>query len=274
MMPMALLPAVFLLPEMRQMTIAAMTLCLLSFIDDRYGLPVIARLLAHSLVVLAVIVLGDLSASPVALGVFVLLLLWGVNLFNFMDGADGLAGGMAAIGFLVYGIASWQGAPTISTLCLLLSVTATGFLLFNFSPAKVFLGDAGSIPLGFLAVAIGLFGWHRQLWPAWFPILVFSPFFVDATVILLKRLFKGERVWLAHRDHYYQRLVRMHMTHRRLALGEYALMAATGLSALAMLRFERNVQFVGLLFWVSLYAVAMITIDSRWQRHQAKETKT
>jgi hypothetical protein len=97
------------------------------------------------------------------------------------------------------------------------------FLLLNFSPARVFMGDAGSVPLGFLAGGIGIAGWRTVSWPAWFPLLVFSPFVVDASVTLARRMFmRRERFWHPHREHYYQRLVRMGWSHRRLALTEYA----------------------------------------------------
>ena len=132
------------------------------------------------------------------------------------------------------------------------------------------MGDAGSIALGFLVGALGLLGWQSQLWPLWFPLLVFSPFICDASVTLVKRLLRGEKVWQAHREHYYQRLVRMGWSHRRLALGEYGIMVTAGLSAITMLHLDRNVQFVGLLLWTSLYALAMITIDIRWKRHQTR----
>ena len=84
---------------------------------------------------------------------------------------------------------------------------APGFLVFNFPPARVFLGDAGSVPLGFLAGALGAQGALSGAWPMWFPVLVFSPFIVDATVTIARRVARGERIWIAHRDHYYQRLV-------------------------------------------------------------------
>lgn len=63
------------------------------------------------------------------------------------------------------------------------------------------MGDAGSIPLEFFAGAIGLLGWQHSLWSLWFPLLVFSPFVVDATVTLIKRLLRGEKIWQAHRKH-------------------------------------------------------------------------
>ncbi len=201
----------------------------------------------------------------------VLCITWCTNLYNFMDGADGLAGGMALFGFSSCGFVAFAaGSPEIAIACGSIAAAAAGFLLFNFPPARTFMGDAGSIPLGFLMGSLGLVGWQNDLWPLWFPALVFSPFVVDATVTLAKRSLCGERLWEAHRDHYYQRLVRMGWSHRRLALSEYGIMLAAGWSATTMLHLDRNMQFVGLLLWVSLYALAMIAIDIRWKQHQIR----
>ena len=129
------------------------------------------------------------------------------------------------------------------------------------------MGDAGSIPLGFLAGAIGLLGWQRGLWPLWFPVLVFSCFVLDATVTLLKRLLRGERVWEAHREHYYQRLIQMGWSHQKTALVEYAIMLASG--GVAMVATHRPFIVVtgllGLFLLITLYL--MRVVDLRWHHH-------
>jgi UDP-N-acetylmuramyl pentapeptide phosphotransferase/UDP-N-acetylglucosamine-1-phosphate transferase len=264
---------VWLLLPQRYPVIAPLILllALLSYIDDRSGLPIALRLVGQLAAATLFVMLG-LDFHNLAWGIVaVLWIVWCTNLYNFMDGADGMAGGMAFFGFSAYGlVASSADNQNLALACYSIAAASAGFLLFNFHPAKTFMGDAGSISLGFLLEALGLLGWQDEVWPLWFPLLVFSPFVVDATITLLKRAFRGERVWEAHREHYYQRLVRMGWTHRRLALGEYALMAAVGLSAMAMLKLDWRVQFVGLLLWVSLYAVAMIAIDIRWKQYQAK----
>jgi UDP-GlcNAc:undecaprenyl-phosphate GlcNAc-1-phosphate transferase len=231
----------------------------LSIFDDWRSLPVILRLGAH-LLAAGLLALGLMGSSMVALGA-ALAVAWMTNLFNFMDGANGLAGGMAAIGFAVLGLAF--GAPNASYA---LIGAALGFLVFNFDPAKVFLGDAGSIPLGFLAGGLGLLGIVKGQWPWWFPLLVFSPFVVDATVTLVRRTLRRDRVWAAHREHYYQRLVRMGWSHRRLALFEYMLMAACGISALILLSASMQIRLLGLSVWVAIYAGLMLIIDSCWAR--------
>lgn len=237
-------------------------LFLLSIFDDWRSLPVPLRLGAHLLA--AVLLAFALMGASLPFLAAALAVAWVTNLFNFMDGANGLAGGMAAIGFGTFGLASSE-----PILAFALMGAALGFLMFNFDPARVFLGDAGSIPLGFLAGGLGLLGVVKGQWPGWFPLVVFSPFVVDATVTLLRRVARRERFWVAHREHYYQRLVRMGWSHRRLALVEYALMAACSVSGLAMLQVGFAFQVLGLLVWAAIYAVLMLLIDRRWSKIQA-----
>jgi UDP-N-acetylmuramyl pentapeptide phosphotransferase/UDP-N-acetylglucosamine-1-phosphate transferase len=190
------------------------------------------------------------------------------NLYNFMDGSDGLAGGMALFGFSTYAAAAaFGGAPDVVLLSLCLAAAAAAFLAFNFHPARIFMGDVGSIPLGFLAGSLGLLGWDRNIWPLWFPLLVFSPFIVDASVTLARRALRGERVWQAHRDHYYQRMVRSGLGHAGTALRWYAVMAAAGASSLLALFAPQHLQYLALLAWLSIYLCAGWLIDRRWRNH-------
>ena len=196
----------------------------LSLADDWRSLPVVPRLLGH-LLAAAATVWGLGLPWPAALLV-VPLLVWMTNLYNFMDGADGLAGGMAVIGFATYALAAWPQAPGLAAAGLAIAGAAAGFLVFNFPPARVFLGDAGSVPLGFLAGSLGLAGWQAGLWAPWFPVLVFLPFIADATLTLLRRAIRGERVWQAHREHIYQRLALAGWAGRRLTLSAWLIMLA------------------------------------------------
>lgn len=128
------------------------------------------------------------------------------------------------------------------------------------------MGDVGSIPLGFLAAALGLMGWQQGAWPLWFPVLVFSPFLADASVTLLRRLARGERFWQAHREHYYQRLIRMGWGHRRTAMLEYLLMVAVTASAVAGLRLDAQGQMSMLVIWIVVLGCMMLAVDSLWRR--------
>ncbi len=257
---------VVLLPSSLLWLVPALLLALLSFVDDVRGLPVTVRFAAQ-LVVAAAFSAWVLAGLPLLwVAVATLVTTWLANLYNFMDGSDGLAGGMAAIGFGCSGLAA-LGAGQIDLAAASLSITgaAAAFLVFNLHPARIFMGDAGSIPLGFLAAAFGLLGWRVGAWPIWFPLLVFSPFVVDATVTLVRRLLRGDKVWEAHKEHYYQRLVRMGWGHRRTAFAEYLVMLAAGASAVWGAQSDPSTQIAVLAAWAVLYAVGMVAIDRRWK---------
>lgn len=233
-------------------------------IDDVRSLSVGVRFAVQFIAAIGFVIAS--GVQPIwLLPLLVLGVVWSMNLYNFMDGANGLAGGMAVIGFGAYALAALAGgAGDLAIVSAIMAGAALGFLAWNFDSARIFLGDAGSIPLGFLAAAIGLLGWQQGTWPFWFPLLVFSPFVLDATVTLVRRALQGEKVWQAHRTHYYQRLVGLGWSHRRMALGEYALMIAAAGSAL-MLR-DANWLAGALLIavWAAVYAVIAVGIDRRW----------
>lgn len=237
----------------------------ISLLDDIRSLNVSQRLLAHLIAaVLLVSGSGLFAQHGVLLAVTVLLFtVWMTNLYNFMDGSNGLAGGMALFGFGIYGIAALLAHNTpMALLNFCIAAAAASFLYYNFHPAKIFMGDSGSIPLGFLAAAMGVWGWQQGSWAPWFPLLVFSPFIVDASVTLLKRALRGAKVTEAHREHYYQRLIQLGWGHRNVALAEYGLMLAAGFSALLALRYPFPWQlFLG---WGVIYICVLLLVDARW----------
>jgi UDP-N-acetylmuramyl pentapeptide phosphotransferase/UDP-N-acetylglucosamine-1-phosphate transferase len=248
----------------------AFALGAVSFLDDLYRLPTALRLAAH---VAAAGLLCWYILSPMSwleLALIALGVAWITNLYNFMDGADGLAGGMAVAGFGAYALAAaMMGDAAIALTAGAIVGAAASFLAFNFPPARVFLGDVGSIPLGFLAGALGVIGWRNDLWPLWFPLLAFAPFIGDATITLLRRLLRRERVWQAHREHYYQRMVRMGLGHRRTALIAYALMllcAAAALYGRAQAPAVQAAVFAGA---TALLAAIAVWVDVRWARRPA-----
>lgn len=267
----ALLAAGQCLPEFRLLAWLAGGLALVSLLDDLRGLPARVRLLAH-LGAAAAWVFAVLPAPTFPVALFLILAIgWGINLYNFMDGANGLAGGMALIGFASLAGAAWLGGDArLALFALAIAAAALGFLFFNFDPARIFLGDCGSVPLGFAAGALALWGWQRGVWDWPLPVLAFFPFLADATVTLARRALRGEKVWQAHRSHYYQRLVRMGWSHRRLALHAYALMAGCGLLALCS-----AAQPLAVLAMASAaHGAAFLAVDRRWRRHEQAAGKT
>jgi len=132
------------------------------------------------------------------------------------------------------------------------------------------MGDAGAVPLGFLAAALGLIGWLQRDWAWWFPVLVFAPFIADASVTLVRRLLRREKVWQAHFDHYYQRLVRLGWGHRTTALAEYALMLASGFLALVALALPAAMQAVALAAAAGAYLLIMVSIERAWSARRGE----
>ncbi len=199
-------------PVLQCLLALALLLMLLGVLDDRVDLPVKWRFAVYALscVVAAGLLLAPwgpvalLWLLPVSLG-----MLWLLNLYNFMDGIDGLAAlqCMAAAGAAAW-LASAAGEPEYVLICLLLAVCHLGFLVWNRPPAKLFMGDAGSIPSGFLLGALAVYAQvSGVLSAAVWPILL-AGFVVDATWTLLRRWRRGDNVAQAHREHLYQRLSR------------------------------------------------------------------
>ncbi len=197
-------------------SIAAGLLAAISWLDDLDGLSPITRLVAQA----AAIAIG-LTALPAdhiglrdAFGpvlpelVLGLLWLWWVNAFNFMDGIDGLAGSEAAAigaGLLLLGSFGAAADPTLALLAAAVLGAALGFLRWNWAPARIFLGDVGSVPLGYLTGFLLLSLAEGGNWAA--ALILPLYFLADATITLVRRLLRGERVWQAHREHFYQRAV-------------------------------------------------------------------
>jgi UDP-N-acetylmuramyl pentapeptide phosphotransferase/UDP-N-acetylglucosamine-1-phosphate transferase len=229
---------------------AALLLAAVSWRDDMKSLGILWRLGAQILAVVA----GLVSLNgPVFHGILPdwfdmlvagFLWLWFVNLYNFMDGIDGIAavettsigGGVALVA-----LGAATGPAGAAAWGIVLAAAALGFLPWNWQRAKLFLGDVGSVPLGYLA------GWlllSLAAAGAWKAALILPLYYLaDATITLLRRLRRGEKIWRAHREHYYQRAVQGGMSHAavvkailagNLALAGLALGAETGLGPLAL----------------------------------------
>ena len=253
-----------------------------SFLDDRVGLPVGLRFAVQAIAAVIVVwgvgltlpsipipaiktvVLGGL-AVPVSL----LFLLWMTNLYNFMDGMDGFAGGMTTLGFGFLAYFGWRaGHPFMMLTATIIAMSALGFLFHNFPPARIFMGDVGSIPLGFTGGTLMLLGLRDGLFDFWVPILIFSPFILDATVTVLRRAWQRQKIWEAHRDHYYQRLVLIGWSHRQAVLAEYGVMALCG--GLAVLYHDASEEWrlIILGFWGVLFLSLALAVKGVEQRIQ------
>ena len=192
-------------------------LALLGWLDDHWPLKARIRFVIQLLVCIFLVWSlprgGPFDAPWLALAA-VLFAAWMINLYNFMDGSNGLAAGQGVFAALVL---AWlfqrAGAPGYAALGLLAAASCIGFLPWNLGRARVFMGDVGSLALGFLFAALILYGVAGAAFSLPVGLMVMSLFLADSTLTLLHRVSRGERWYNAHRQHLYQRLIMRGWTH-------------------------------------------------------------
>lgn len=205
--------------------IASIWLAAVSFIDDRHSVPWRIRMgvqaVAASMAVAALWANGPRPAwYGVAVGspCIVLLITGYANAYNFMDGINGIAAGqalVAGVGTAMVAIAAGLSlAHPATTLSLLVAGAAAGFLPHNFPRARMFMGDVSSVPLGFLLAVTAIWIASEKGWWLLLPLAcIHANFALDTTITLFRRWRRGERLYEAHREHFYQRLVRAGWSH-------------------------------------------------------------
>lgn len=218
-------------------------LSLVGMLDDRYDLPAVLRYAAQVATAIGLVSVASLPLPIWSLPIVVIAVTAVINFFNFMDGLDGLVALSSLLLMATAGL--WPLAGAI-----------LGFLLWNWNPAKVFMGDVGSTWLG--AVFAGMVLQQKNPWDAICLLLVAAPLLGDAFTCVLRRLIAGQPIFQAHRLHLFQRLQRAGWSHAKVA-SIYAL--ATGLLAVAR-------QWQGLAAELSVLAVTLI-IAFRWEWTEA-----
>lgn len=220
--------------------IGVLLLGTIGWIDDTRGLGTRVRFAIHIVVAIGtVIAFGGLPALDIGTGVLrlgpagyvlaVLGIVWSINLFNFMDGIDGLAGSQAVLIFAGGALLlAWRGHLPLAATCLVLGASSAGFLTWNWPPARIFMGDCGSGSIGYALAAAAVYAENTRA----LPLLTFATlggFFIgDATVTLIRRWRRGARPTEAHRSHAYQRLTRHLGSHRPVTLIGVALTCVLG----------------------------------------------
>lgn len=223
-------------PITAALLIAGLALGLLSWLDDLRTLGVAIRLGAQFAAVGAGLyflqdeglLLQGLAPEWLDRAVTLVLWVWFVNLFNFMDGIDGIAAIetiVISIGLALLGFAKPAIAPD-PWLALTLAAAALGFMWWNWHPAKLFLGDVGSVPLGYLLGGLLILAAMKGAWAA--ALILPLYFLADATLTLLRRTLKREPIWRAHRQHCYQRAVQAGKSHA-------AVSSAIGIAGLGLI---------------------------------------
>lgn len=187
--------------------------------DDRRHIAPLWRLLAHVLAaVWALFWLGkDLSVVHASLAL--LGIVWLTNLYNFMDGIDGLAGSQALCAALAGGVLLWlSDAPGLALASLTLAMSSAGFLVWNWPPAKIFMGDTGSGLLGYSFAVLALASAQSGALSALIWLILLAPFVLDATLTLLRRMLRGECWYQAHATHLYQRVAQAGYSHKQVTM--------------------------------------------------------
>ena len=246
------------------LVVAVLLIAIVSWVDDLKGLSQIVRLVSHIVAIGAILVVLPVEklyfqgllppwADKLVAG---LIWLWFVNLFNFMDGIDGISG-VETISICI-GIAlvvgGTVGVSGLGGLALAVGGTAAGFLLWNWQPAKIFLGDVGAVPLGFVL------GWlllELAAAGAWAAALILPLYyFSDATITLCRRAICGEKFWQAHRQHFYQQAANGGMSHARISI--MIAVANIGLIAMAWnAANSANVSIIGALIITAALLLVM-----------------
>lgn len=207
--------------------IGAVPISAVSWLDDLRSLPKRLRFVAHSVSaifaicgfgyfqIVSIPILGQLDLGWIGLPITFLWIVGLINAYNFMDGIDGIAGGQAVIAGLGWVWLGWfSGQPFVSILGVLITASSLGFLGHNWPPARIFMGDVGSAFLGYTFAVFPIMAGQNDSRLVLAGVLLVWPFIFDTVFTFLRRLRKGEDVFVAHRSHLYQRLVIAGYSHR------------------------------------------------------------
>jgi Fuc2NAc and GlcNAc transferase len=200
----------------------AVLLSLMGWLDDRRHIPIIVRLLVQLGVSFALIAFGtNMGRSIDWLLILpgVIAVVWLMNSYNFMDGSHGMAGFQGLFSGLLLGLVfTLDGNHDLAMSGYLLAACCLGFLPFNFPRPRIFMGDAGSVPLGFMLAGLMVLGLAGSVLSFPVALLVLAVFLVDSSLTLLSRVIRGEQWYTAHKLHMYQRLIAQGWPHSRVLL--------------------------------------------------------
>ena len=190
--------------------------------DDKFPVSQLLRLLVQLVVSIWLLGFGwwEFPLTDMAfLAVFVVAMVWLMNVYNFMDGSNGMAGFQGVFAGVTMAVLFQLGGEyTMALIAMVVAAACAGFLPLNFPHAKVFMGDVSSVPLGFLFASFAVYGVQSGSMSLSLSILIMSVFLIDATLTLLSRAFRGERWYTAHAQHVYQRLIAKGWSHSRVLM--------------------------------------------------------
>ncbi len=259
--------------QMLGLVLGSLIVSTVAFYDDRKSLSARSRGIAYVIAaIISVLAMGGFFGLRIGqdwylpLGWFgpifaVLVIVWSINLFNFMDGIDGIVGIEALFVLGMGGLFLWLGGGyQLAILSWLLVATVAGFLVWNFPPAKLFMGDVGSTTLGFVISTLALTGEKYIGVPAILWFILYGVFIFDATFTFLRRLLAKERWYEAHRLHAYQRLHQAGWSHRQIVWAMMGLNILLGILAVICF-YRQNFLIYGLLAAFLLLLLVYLRIE-------------
>ncbi|HDO8041295.1 TPA: glycosyltransferase family 4 protein, partial [Legionella pneumophila] len=212
-------------------SIAIIFIATISFIDDFYNLSVTIRFFFQCLIAFLIVIF--ILPSQLDFGLFLFentyliafflffAVIWAINHFNFMDGLDGFCASQAIFLLAAYALFfNSAGSLIYQDFCLILISSLAGFLIFNFPPAKIFMGDVGSASLGLITFFIAIIAQKNYQIPILYWFILNSLFLFDSTVTLIRRIIKHEKWFSPHKKHAYQRLKQLGINSRFILLGQ------------------------------------------------------
>ncbi|MEK7358632.1 MAG: glycosyltransferase family 4 protein [Bdellovibrionota bacterium] len=214
-------------PELRILALLGLGIAILGFVDDRVGVPAVVRFISqivaasvglYAVVGQTILVLKvddfQVAHGAVAIGLAVFFVVWMTNLYNFMDGIDGIEGIQVLTVGLLAAFFSWEKSELFGAQAyLLLATGAAGFLWWNWSPARIFLGDVGSGFFGFFFGMLAIFSASSGVLQVGISLILHATFLADTIYTLVRRIAQGEKPHVAHRTHAYQKLTQKGFSH-------------------------------------------------------------
>jgi UDP-N-acetylmuramyl pentapeptide phosphotransferase/UDP-N-acetylglucosamine-1-phosphate transferase len=269
--------------EIAALSLGGGIVALVGWLDDIHRLPYQARLTVQAISSAIILIaigyfhtitapfMGDIHLYLIGIAVSLVWIMGLTNAYNFMDGIDGIAGGQAVVAGLGWTIIGFMsGQSFIGLMGVLLAASSLGFLLHNWPPARIFMGDVGSAFIGFTLAVLPVMAGRRDPRLIIMGFLVVWPFVFDTSFTLIRRLIRGENIFVAHRSHIYQRLVIAGYSHRIVTL-TYMGLALTG-TIIALLWYTREpfVDSVVLVLPILLFAgLWRFTVRAESRAHSA-----
>lgn len=257
--------------------LTTLAFAILGWQDDKHDLSASSRFFVQLLIAALSSVWLLWNTSLLALNIInilifllcVLWIVWMANIYNFMDGIDGIS----AVETIVLGVtaAYWfkeAGSLSVAFICIAVAGASLGFLRWNWSPAKIFMGDVGSLSLGGFFAILALYGTTTLDIPFLAFLILYAVYLADAGITLLNRMIKNEKWWQAHRSHYYQRAVQSGFSHAQVSLAVFFINIFLALLA-SLLIAEKISVSITIVMTMGVLSLLMFLINSRFKRFKS-----